>query len=70
MSLVRLNLDFEDPYFFKVFLAFYILLLTCKHVNYLGVGVCEYIYIFSRNIFKSHTILFFFSVNIYLELIY
>ena len=41
MSLARLNLNFEDPYFFYSFPGVLHPLLAHKHVNYLGgwVGV-------------------------------
>ena len=38
MSLVRSNLDFEDPYFFPGFPGVLHPSLMCKHVNYLGGG--------------------------------
>ena len=59
MSLVRLNLDFKDPYFFLwFFLGVLHPSLVCKHVNYLGVGVCEYIDIF-LGIYLNHTLFIF-----------
>ena len=59
MSLARSNFNFKDPHFFYSFPGVLHPSLAHKHVNYLGGGVCvgKYVY-FSRNILKSHTILF------------